>query len=150
MSFGRGSETPRAHGLCRISERVNDLHAALFKVANVTRSEGKPVFQRGGSDHPVQQRKRPSVPLQIDDQPRPPTADCGVPGRQAMVRTTVSNHCSSRARLRPAESERTPMHNSPRMTGSTTRSRSLALNHSTTLSWGIGLVGSLSTFASTR
>ncbi len=65
-------------------------------------------------------------PLQIDDQPRRPPADDGVQGKQAMIRANASNHCSSCARLRPAETARTPMCNSPRMIGSTARSRSLA------------------------
>lgn len=150
MSFGRGSETPPAHGLCRISERVNDLHAALFKVANVTRSEGKPVFQRGGSDHPVQQRKRSSVPLQIDDQPRPTPADCGVPGK---VGDGPYHRLEPLFESCPLASRRKREYPDAQLAeddGIHARSGSLALNHSTTFSLGIGLVGSLSTFASTR
>ena len=41
-----------------------------------------------------------------------------------MVRVNASSHCSSCARLRPAQSARTAMCNSPRMIGSTTRSLS--------------------------
>ena len=38
-----------------LGERVNGLDAGSAEITHVTRSHGKPVFQRGGRDHPIEQ-----------------------------------------------------------------------------------------------
>jgi len=70
--------------------------------------------------------------------------------RQVIRPAPLSNHCSSRVR-RPLDGRSSiPNRNSPRMIGSTAISRSWRRSQLTTFGSGRGLVGSLSTFASTR
>src|ERR1043165_615800 len=62
----------------------------------------------------------------------------------------ASNHCSRRDLRLLRGKRRMPKRTSPRITGSTAISRSFFLSHSTTRTFGNGLVGSLRTFASIR
>lgn len=71
-------------------------------------------------------------------------------GRHSIVLTRFENQRSSWVRLRPGARQRIPISSSPRTMGSTPRSPSLATNQATTFGSGLGRVGSLSTFASTR
>lgn len=69
--------------------------------------------------------------------------------RQCRRLTPVSNQCSRPVRRLPIGSRRMPKRTSPRMMGSTTRSRSWVLSQSTATGSGVALVGSLRTLAST-
>lgn len=64
--------------------------------------------------------------------------------------TPPPNHCSNRARRRPAGSSRMPYSSSPRMTGLTASWRSCRRSQSSARASGAYLVGSLRTLASTR
>ena len=131
-------------------ERVQHLHARPLEIACVASRESKIVLKRRGCDHAVQQGQRVSLPLQINHQFGPASANRSVP-RQAIYRLHyLSKPLFELSQLtfpRKRKNADAQFAQNDRVYNKIPFVGSQPING---FAIGAGFVGSLSTFASTR